>query len=109
MINLKEKVEYCLKKYPTTRNDDVALTIDVWWEYHREYLKKIDGEYYVKCKDLKNLPREDNVKRVRAIIQNKEHKYLPTSLEVAKKRKINEEAWLNYIRQENLNISNPAY
>lgn len=47
----------------------------------------------VELKNIMDLPREDNVKRIRAKIQNEEKKYLPTSLEVAKQRKINEEDW----------------
>lgn len=42
---------------------------------------------------LLDLPREDNVKRVRAKIQNEEHKYLPTNPDVLIKRGILEEYW----------------
>ena len=43
--------------------------------------------------DLMDLPREDNVKRIRAVIQNKEHRLLPTSEEVLKQRGVNEKYW----------------
>lgn len=47
-----------------------------------------------------NLPREDNIKRIRAKIQNEEHKYLPTTLEVARQRKIAEEDWRAWSRNQ---------
>ena len=86
---LKMKVETVLENYPETRNDDIALTIQVWRVFHKE---KLNFEY-VKLSDLVQLPREDNIKRVRAQIQNKEKRFLPTDWEVAKKRQINEENW----------------
>ena len=43
--------------------------------------------------DLYWLPREDNVKRVRAFWQNDKKKFLPTVLEVAIARRINEDEW----------------
>lgn len=92
---LKTKVEIVLEKFPETRNDDVALTIKVWRVFHKE---KLNFEY-VKLSDLFALPREDTIKRVRAQIQNKDKRFLPTVWEVAKKRQINEETWRNAMGQ----------
>ena len=108
MTTLKEKVLYCLNKHQDTRNSDIKLTNAVWIEYHNSVIFKENGEYAVRLKDLYNIPREDNVKRLRAIIKNKEHKFLPTSLEVVKRRKMNEKVWERYIQQEYLYSSNPA-
>lgn len=47
----------------------------------------------VELKNIMDLPREDNVKRIRAKFQNEKKMYLPTSLEVAKQRKISDEEW----------------
>lgn len=93
--NLKEKVEKMLRLYPETRNSDIELTIRIWKEYFPTKLitREKDGKIYVAVSDLFELPREDNVKRLRAKIQNEEGKFLPTSLEVALKRGIEEEKW----------------
>ena len=48
------------------------------------------------------MPREDSIKRTRAMIQNKEKKFLPTNWKIAKKRKIKENEWRDYIREINL-------
>lgn len=57
----------------------------------------------IDLKTIIELPREDNIKRVRAKIQNEEHKYLPTTEEVRKQRKISEEEWHAWsVNQEKL-------
>ena len=96
ITKLRKKVEYCLENFPATRNSDVTLTISIWRQFHR-----VNGA--INVSQLYDLPREDNVKRLRAEIQNVEGRFLPTSLEVAKKRRIKEETWLEYI-QEGLDI-----
>jgi len=69
-------------------------------------LETLKGQYekylfnHGSCIELKNLfdlPREDNIKRIRATIQNYEGRYLPTSWEVAKKRGIEENKWRSFI------------
>lgn len=95
MINeLRTKVEKTLKEYPDTRNSDIALTIKIWEEYHAEKLVTAkNGKKYVCVENLYDLPREDNVKRIRAKIQNEENNYLPTTWEIAKKRGILRQQW----------------
>ena len=102
-MNLKQKVMYCLQKYPETRNSDIKLTNSIWYEFHNNKIKRIDDKNYVALTDLYDLPREDNVKRVRAKIQNEEGKYLPTEEEVLKQRKILEKRW-----REEYSPSNPS-
>ena len=82
---LKKQVEMVLKSYPETRNSDIALTIRVWKMFY-------DVRDQIFLNQLYDLPNQDNVKRVRAKF-NSEGKYYPTSLEVAKKRKLNEVIW----------------
>ena len=91
---LKNQVERVLQKYPETRNSDITLTIQIWKEFYPT--RVMDGK--VSLADLYDLPREDNVKRVRAKFQNEENKYLPTVWEIARKRKINEMVWKNFIQ-----------
>ena len=102
MIHLKHKVEHCLKKYPETRNSDIKLTNSIWVEYYYTRLIKDEkGNLAVKLLDLYDLPREDNVKRIRAKIQNEENRLLPTSKKVAKQRRINEDKWRAYMGFDN--------
>lgn len=96
--HLKEKVEYCLEKHPDTRNSDIRLTNSIWVEYYSDKLLKDDkGRYMVRLLDLYDLPTEDHVKRIRAVIQNDEHKFLPTDEKVRRQRKIAEETWREYL------------
>jgi hypothetical protein len=95
-MTLKEKVLYCLEKEPRTRDSDTTLTNYLWLEFYRKFLfQNVDNSWCVKIIDLYQLPTQDDVKRWRAKIQNdkKNPMFLPTSLEVVKKRKINEELW----------------
>lgn len=105
MKNLKTKIEYCLKKYPATRNSDITLTNSIWYEFYNNKLVKEDCngkiDYFVRLKDLYDMPKQDDVKRIRAKIQNKENRYLPTSEKVAKQRRINEHTWRAYMGYDN--------
>lgn len=93
MITLKDKILHCLQKYPQTRDSDVLLTRAVWHEYHFGSVWQHNGRTAVYTEDLMKLPREDHCKRIRAKIQNEEHKFLPTSETVRKTRKIEEFWW----------------
>lgn len=44
---------------------------------------EIDGVYFVSLGKLFDLPREDNIKRIRAKIQNEEKLFLPTDPAIA--------------------------
>ena len=94
-------VESCLRRFPKTRNSDIELTIRIWKEYfpQRIVTRQADERDYVAVRDLFDLPREDNVKRIRAKIQNELGKFLPTSLEIAKQRQIEEGEWREYMRR----------
>ena len=102
-MDLKSKILHCLEKYPETRNSDIKLTNAVWYEFHNDKIKNFEGRNYVALQDLYDLPREDNIKRTRAKIQNEEGKYLPTEEKILKQRKILEQKY----RQE-YSPSNPS-
>ena len=95
---LQEKVEDILKTIPETRNSDIELMIEIWKKYHKSRLvafQPVDNSgtcYSVPLGNIKFLPREDHIKRIRARF-NQEGKYLPTTLEVAEKRKMNILEW----------------
>lgn len=101
---LKNQVIDLLKTKPECRNSDITLTIEIWKKYYPE--KLFSNNEYVALKNLYELPREDNVKRIRAKLQEEALKrienevtigdelyYLPTSVEVARKRLINAILW----------------
>lgn len=96
--NLKDKVLQGLAQCPEARDDDIKLTNWIWLNYYSDHISKNEqGEYVVRLIDLYRLPREDNIKRVRAHIQNIEHSYLPTSEAVRKQRRIGEQEWRIYL------------
>ena len=95
--DLDRKVRYCLSKDEASRNSDIRLTQVIWWTYYRDSLKEIDNVFYVSLGKLFDLPREDNIKRIRAKIQNEEKLYLPTDPKVAKKRGWLEDDWRTYL------------
>jgi len=78
-----------------SRNDDRRLTFKVLQRLQGGEGKGPFLQLYLR--DLRKLPAFATITRVRAVIQNNLHKYLPTSPEVRRKRRIAEETWLNYI------------
>ncbi len=94
MRTLKDKILTCLREQPATRNSDTSLTNYLWLNFYKERLfQNESGDWCVKIKYLYDLPTQDDVKRIRAKIQNQEHKFLPTDLRIVQQRKINEELW----------------
>lgn len=90
---LKEKVEIILKNVSRSREDDQYLTLCIWVKYYPEFLFKNElGEYCVKLSDTLKIPKQDNVKRIRAKF-NSQGLYLPTNPNVIKKRKILDKQW----------------
>ena len=84
---LKDKVGFCLRNYPETRDSDLALLHKIWDVFHG-----VRGS--VELRHMYELPREDAVKRIRAMF-NAEGRYYPRSWEVAKHRGIEEDVWRN--------------
>lgn len=98
---LKYKVIEILRDIPESRNCDQYLTIAIWERFYGDEIISINGKNHIQLSSLLFLPREDNIKRHRAIIQNEKGMYLPTRLEVVKKRKMNEEDWREYLKGSN--------
>lgn len=102
MRNLKDKILYCLTTKPETRNSDIKLTNFFWIHYYPEKIFQNDKkEFCVRLLDLYDLPTEDSIKRVRAVIQNVDGVCLPTDENVRKQRKISEEKWREYLGYNN--------
>ena len=83
---LKDQVEYILKTDEQSRNSDIRLTIQIWKEFYAQKVAYIEREEYVRLRDIFDLPREDNIKRIRAKFQNDLDMYIPTTWKVAQKR-----------------------
>jgi len=79
--SVKERVEWLLKNYPETRNDDRYLII-LYLRYFTPMRRYLD---FVPYKVIKDLPSFETIRRVRQLIQEK-GKYLPTNPEVMRRR-----------------------
>jgi len=92
---LKDQVRHILENYPKTRNSDIALTIELWKEFYPQNIRVIvkTNDLLVRLEDLYHLPNQDNVKRIRAKIQNEEKEYPPTDWKIAENRGWLEEEW----------------
>lgn len=80
-----------------SRNSDIRLTQMIWWRFYNDKFETINGKAYVEIGALFDLPREDNIKRIRAKIQNDLHEFLPTDPEVARKRGWEIDEWRSYL------------
>ena len=109
MKNLKDQVKQILIDDEKSRNSDIRLTQMMWYRFHNSKVVELpDKTLAVIIKDLFELPREDHLSRIRRKIQEEAFekvekgyrdyiKYLPTSLEVIKQRKMNEEKWRSFL------------
>lgn len=84
--DLKEMVLVVLRDDQETRNSDIKLTHVIWQRYYGV------GDT-IRLSQMYDLPREDNVKRIRAKIQNEEKLYPPTEWKIAKARGFKEQEW----------------
>ena len=91
---LQIQIEHCLERYPDTRNNDINLTIQVWSSFYAGLIHK--GGWLL-LENLHELPTQDAIRRIRAVIQNDKKKFLPTNVRVAKKRGYQEEDWRKYL------------
>lgn len=111
--NLKRVVEEMLRDNPETRNSDIALTIAIWKRYFpNAILTAQDGREYIRLSKLFDLPREDNIKRVRAFIQNEQKKYPPTEWKIAEQRGMSEDEWrvaMGYPTKGTTGLEHPSW
>jgi hypothetical protein len=87
---LKQKVEAVLSENPKTRDCDITLTIEIW----RKYYDQLINDDKIQLESLHTLPREDHISRIRRKFQEGGH-YMPTNIEIVRKRKLSEELWKN--------------
>lgn len=112
--NLKEQVKAVLRDSLESRNSDLTLTIEVWKRFYLNSTINSEGKG-IMFNELYNVPREDNIKRIRAKFSEEALKridngnlkydeiyYLPTDEKVAEQRQINSAIWqkaLGYFRK----------
>lgn len=102
-MNLKEMVEEILKTEQKGRDSDQWLTLKIWAVFFPEVIDRTDpANPKIALTDVMKMPREDNVKRYRAMFQNDLGLY-PASPAVAKKRGQEE------IKKRNEFGTNPLY
>ena len=94
---LEKQIRHTLSIDEKSRNSDIRLTQMLWWHHYKNLTRMIDGKVYINIANLYNLPREDNIKRIRAKIQNDLKEYLPTDPKIAKKRGWQEDEWREYL------------
>ena len=94
IVKITKAVVQVLETDPESRNDDRRLTFKVLQQLKGDSSSKI---FVLKLRELYKLPAFTTIARVRAVLQNEMLKYLPTSPEVRRKRRISEDAWLTYI------------
>lgn len=91
---LKALVFKALRDDEPSRNSDVRLFNYILINHFPSMLSRdADGDYIIKLRRIYDVPSQDNIKRVRASIQNKDHQFLPSSPTVRKQRRINERDW----------------
>lgn len=91
--NLKKQVEHCLQKHPSSRDCDQKLTLYVWIEFYPQFITRDENEKrQVRLVDILQLPREDNIKRIRARF-NQEGLYKSEDIGVLRRRKQLENDW----------------
>lgn len=101
ILTLKAMVRNVLRDIPETRNSDIRLMVEIWKRYYPSRVRGGDVsaetgarlKEYIMLDDFYDLPHHDGIKRIRAHFQNDKGEYLPTSYEVVRQRKINEERW----------------
>lgn len=82
---LKQRVEHILKHFPYTRDNDTKLILRLYEEYY--FLSQTLTAH--KLFEIMEYDAPDDIVRFRRHIQNKEYKYLPTTEEIMRKRRMN--------------------
>ena len=89
--NLKSRVEYVLEKFPKTRDNDTTLILALYDQYYRLswFLQRDPERSRQKLFEIMEYDAPDDIIRWRRHIQNKELKFLPTTEEIMRKRRMN--------------------
>ena len=94
---LLKQIEYILGTQPETRNSDIKLTQKIWSFYYPQFIMNHPNGEMIFIRDLFELPSQDDIKRIRAKIQNEDRRYLPTEINVLIKRAKNSKEWRSFL------------
>ena len=98
----KNRVLYILENFAESRNSDKALIKFYIATFHPQILVETPSKgFAVPLEDYHLVDNTYNFVRMRQKCQE-EGRFLPTSWEVAKKRKLNEVEWRTYMIKENM-------
>jgi len=99
---IKERVEYVLRNYPSSRNSDELL----WWLVIKIFYKDVLEEFkkwvrkdYIPISVLNKLPKFETISRIRRKF-NEQGLYLPTVPEVLEKRRKKEKVFKKYFSDQ---------
>jgi len=90
---LYDQILWVLKNYTDSRNSDFILRWKLWEAFYPHLIHQDGLRWFVYKEDEARLPNQDDIKRIRAHIQNDEKLYPPTDWAVAKQRKWLEQEW----------------
>jgi hypothetical protein len=105
-MNVFDEVKDILAEFEDARNSDIVLTSRLWKKFYPSHIHNFEGKNYIALESLTVVPMFDTISRARRIIQNDEYTYLPTKLEVAKARRINEDVWRKAMATKQITIFN---
>jgi len=106
---IKQKIEYILNDSEQCRNDDKILYLTYVKQFHRKSVtySKIKEKFYISFDAFLELPVYSTIKRLRAIIQNKEGKLRPTDTKVLKRRLMQRAEMGAFVKEESLKSQHP--
>jgi len=100
---LRDRVEYCLERYPETRNSDIDLFTRLCERFYPPFERPLYN-WQDLATTMHQVPSLDHIARLRRkIIQQHDYaKYLPTVRAIALNRGIAEDIWHNYAKENKL-------
>lgn len=103
LTTLHNKVEYCLDRYPETRNSDIDLFARLCENFYPPFERALHN-WRDLASAMHSVPSLDHIARVRrkVIEQHEYKKYLPTERYIAEARGYNKAVWEAYARLNNI-------
>jgi hypothetical protein len=86
MSTIGARVTEILKRFPSTRNSDAELYARYYERYYGKAIILMSVKEFFRLLRTKEIDDPDNIRRMRAKVQNKQVLYLPTDPDVRKIR-----------------------
>jgi len=106
---IKQRIEYILNDSEQSRNYDKVLYLSYIQKFHPsciEWSNKRE-DFYISFKGYMILPNYATIKRLRAIIQKKEGKFLPTDAKIIRLRRMQQKQMKSFVKEQSLNSQHP--